>query len=228
MKKTLTLLFVTAGFMMTACNNSTYSSGKNEVTTLPPDNLLTPYSEPNTVDPNYSTEHCGDITGSEHMFYGFMKNKTNEQSFAQFLNSQINCSSYNGWMRYENGNHVFYQYQNVAGTRSCDFWSKQPAGITVDFFKGYTNTATIAIDATGNGWAASGPENSQGYPVNRMVLNAQIDCSKDDLTIHSLTRNGWLSILVPKENGNKNSQTMRAEVFFNGSSLGKYQLRRSN
>ena len=61
-----------------------------------------------------------------------------------------------------------------------------------------------------------------------MILSGQIDCSQEDLTIHSYTNNGWFSILVPKDRGNKNAQSMRAEVFFNGSSLGKYQLRRSN
>lgn len=214
--------------MLSGCNNSSYTSGQDEVSTLSPSDPLTPYSEPTTNDPNYVSNHCSDISGTEHMFYGYMKNMTNKDKYESFLESQTSCKSYNGWIKHENGNNVFYQYQQYDGTKNCDWWSQQPAGITVDFFKGYRNTATIAIDATGNGWASSGPANSQGFPVNRLVLNGQIDCTQKDLTIHSLTNNGWFSILVLKENGSKHAQSMRAEVFFNGSSLGKYQLRRSN
>jgi len=227
MKQTLTTLLIFGSILLSGCSNSSYTSGQDQLEALQPTDPLTPYNQLGANDPNYVSNHCAELSGQEHQFYGYMKNKINEPAFESLLESQMNCKSYNGWVKYENGNNVYYQYQKYDGTKNCDWWSKQPAGITVGFFRGYRNTATIAIDATGDGWASSGPGNSQGFPVNRIILNGQIDCTQPDLTIYSATSNGWFSVRVLKENGNKNAQSMRAEVFFNGSSLGKYSLRRS-
>ncbi len=221
MKHFIPLLLISLSMFVTACNNSSYSSGK-DVTTLPttPDNVQ-PFSPPtDPQDPNYVSNHCTDIVGQEHMFYGYMKNVKNKNSYKDLIESQTDCKSYNGWIEYTNGNATYYQYERYDGTANCSWWNQKPMGITVDFFKGYANTATIAIDATGDGWAYSG----QGFPVRRMVLGGHIDCSKEDLTIYSQTQRGWLTITVQKEYGNKHAPSMRANINFNGADLGTQQL----
>lgn len=217
----ITLCFAFS-FTLTGCGDSSYSKKGSTVTTVNPADPVTPYSPDDPRHPNYVSNHCSDIDGQENLFYGYMKNVLNKGSYQDLIESQTDCKSYNGWVTYRNGNSVYQQYEQYSGVATCAWWNKQPMGISIGFFKGYKNTATIAIDATGDGWAYSG----QGFPVRRMVFNGQIDCSQKDLTIHSQTSKGWLSLIVEKEYGNKNTPTLRVNVMFNGVSLGKQQLRR--
>lgn len=220
MKHLIPLLLITGSFLITGCENSSFTSGKNVTTILEPTDPVTGFNPQNPNDPNYVSNHCSDVVNQKHQFYGYMKNVLNRGRFQQLIESQTNCKSYNGWITYTNGNSTFYQYEKHEGTANCNWWSQKPMGITIGFFKGYSNTATIAIDATGDGWAYSG----QGFPVKRMILGGQIDCSQPDLTISSRTSHGWLQITVEKEYGNKNAPSMRASINFNGVDLGKQQL----
>ncbi len=224
MKHFIPLLLVSISILVTACDKSSYSSRK-DVTTLPPsaDNVKpwNPNGQNNEQNPNYVSYHCSDITRQEHMFYGYMKSVLNRGSYRDLIESQTNCRSYNGWVTYTNGNATYHQYEKSYEAANCAWWSQKPMGITISFFKGYANTATIAIDATGDGWAYAG---GQGFPVRRMIFNGYIDCSQKDLTIDSYTPQGWLTITVKKEYGNKHAPSMRANVNFNGVDLGRQQL----
>lgn len=222
MKYLAPLLLIALSFAVTGCSNSSYTSGQDEVSTLSPSDPVTPYSDDDSTDPNYVSNHCSDISGQENLYYGYMKNVLNTDKYQDLIESQTDCKSYNGWVTYQNGNSVYHQYESYSGSSTCAWWTKQPMGISVAFFKGYANTATIAIDATGDGASRTG----QSFPVRRMVFSGQIDCSQENLTIHSYTSKGWLSIVVEKAYGNKSAPAMRANIYFNGSSLGKQQLRR--
>lgn len=229
MKYLSLLLILSSALWLTACENSKYTRGQDTVTTTPLGDDVTPFSPGDPNNPTYLSNHCSDITGQEYEFYGYMKNVLNKGSYQSLIESQTNCSSYNGRVKYYFGqsNFTYYQYEKHLGTANCNWWSQQPMGITVKFFRSHPTTASIAIDATGNGWAAQG---GQGFPVKRMVFDGQqggqIDCSAEDLTIYSRTAYGDLVIQVEKEYGNKNAHSMRANVYFNGAKLGTQQLRR--
>ncbi len=226
MKYFIPLLLISLSLFITACDNSSYSSGK-DITTRPhsSDNVK-PWRSGNLNNqgnPQYISNHCSNISNQKHTFYGYMKNVINRGSYKDLIESQTDCRSYSGWVRYANANATYeqYQYERYDGTANCTWWSQQPMGITVSFFKGYNKTATIAIDATANGWAYAG---GQGFPVRRMIFNGRIDCTQKDLTIDSYTPQGWLTITVEKEHGNKHTPSMRANISFNDVDLGKQQL----
>lgn len=216
------LIALTLTLGLAACpEKSTYSSGKDKVTTVPVKDPVKPFTKPDNKNPSYETQHCKDIQNQENLFYGYMKNITSSSAFSDLLESQGGCSTYNGWMKSVNGNQVFYSYQAYYGTSNCTWWSQHGMQIWVAFHKGYSKSASIAIDATGDGWTWG---NSQGFPVRRMYFNAAIDCNQENLTLWTQTNRGWLQIVVPKEYGNKEAPSMRASVYFNGNLLGKQLL----
>jgi len=224
MKKFIqTTLVMTLAFLMFGCGNSKFSDGQ-DVTTLPsPSDPVDPFNENEDTDINYSTQHCGDIAGDQHQFYSYMKSVNDRSQYAQLLESQGVCKTANGWTKATSGSSTWWQYEQNLGTSSCDYWNKTPMGITLAFFKGYPQTVTIAIDATGDGWAMAG---GQGFPVRQIQIGGQIDCTKEDLSINAYTGNGWLQIVAPKEYGNKYSADLRATIYFNGAKLGTTFLRR--
>ena len=222
-KSIQTILAMTLAVFLFGCGDSKFSEGQ-DITTLPsPSDPVDPYSQPNTGEINYSTQHCGDITGTQHQFYSYMKSVSNTDEYAQLLDSQGVCKTFNGWTQTTSGSSSWWQYEQNLGTSSCDYWNKTPMGITLAFFKGYPQTVTIAIDATGDGWAMAG---GQGFPVRQVQIGGQIDCSQENLSINAYTNNGWLQIVAPKEYGNKYSADLRATIYFNGKKLGTTFLRR--
>lgn len=207
-------------------SGSKYSSAnKKEITTVPPADIVTKYENPDNNQVVYNSQHCSSLNSNANYFYSFMKNVYDKSTYSQLLEHMGGCTTFNGWIKTVNGNNVFYQYQQNSGTTNCSWWSQQPMGIWLGFFQGYPQSVSIAIDATGNGWASGG---GQGFPVRRFELNGTIDCSKEDLTIWAQTPYGtWLNIVVPKEYGNKNALDMRATIYFNGKQIGKTFLRRN-
>lgn len=226
MKKTIqTILMMTATVFLFGCGGSKFTEGKDLTTPAPaPSDPVESYTEPAQAGTiNYATQHCGDIVGQQHQFYSYIKSVNNRDEYSKLLEAQGLCKSFNGWTHTTSGSSSWWQYEQNLGTSSCDYWNKTPMGITLAFFQGYPQTVTIAIDATGDGWAMAG---GQGFPVRQIQIGGQIDCTKEDLSINAYTKNGWLQIVAPKAYGNKYSADLRATVYFNGKKLGTTFLRR--
>lgn len=112
-----------------------------------------------------------------------------------------------------------YSYFYAAGQANCSEWD--------DFFKLWiifprndSRRAHIVIDATmsgyPNGWTG------QGYDVQRIEMaNAQINCNITDKTVIYYEPQPGLQLRVNIYQGNKNSERMRAEVFYKNVSIGK-------
>jgi len=224
MKKTIqTILMTTVAVFLFGCGDSKFSADK-DITTLPaPSDPVNPYSPTPTGQDPFQVNHCQDISGQQHQFYSYMKSVNNRTEYSQLLESQGICKTFNGWTQTTTGSSQWWQYEQNLGTSSCEYWNKTPMGITLAFFQGYPQTVTIAIDATGDGWAMAG---GQGFPVRQIQIGGQIDCTQENLAINAYTQNGWLQIVAPKEYGNKHSADMRATIYFNGKKLGTTFLRR--
>lgn len=200
-----TILLISTAFMLFGCGSSNFGSGK-DVTTLPrPTDPVTPFA-PDT-DPVFTTQHCGDINANQHQFYSFMKNVRSEEALAELAESQGICHR-----------------SARAQTDNCNFWNQQPLGITFAFFRGFPQTASIALDFTGNGFPNNGGPGFEVRQANQ--IGGQIDCSQPDLTINSFTSHGWLQIIADREFGNKNAADIRAQIIFNGQNLGTTFFRR--
>jgi len=207
-----------------SCGESKFSEGQDFETTPVTIDPVESYSPDETGDTaTYATQHCADIASQTHQFYSYMKSVNNRTEYAKLLESQGVCKTFNGWTQTTSGSSQWWQYEQNLGTSSCDYWNQTPMGITLAFFQGYPQTVTIAIDATGDGWAMNG---GQGFPVRQVQIGGQIDCTQENLAINAYTANGWLQIVAPKEYGNKYSTDMRATIYFNGENLGTTFLSR--
>lgn len=207
MKNTFkTLLVLTSFFALLGCGGSKFSEGQDPVTTTRPSDPVQSFVEPTTDNRNVITQHCSDISTQQTQFYSFVKSVNNKDQYAQLLNSQGLCQFTNGRLREED----------------CNFWTRT-MGVTLAFFQGFPQTATIAIDATGDGFPQNG---GQGFPVRQAQIGGQIDCSQQDLTINAATANGWLQIVADRNFGNKITTDIRARIYFNSQLLGTAFLRR--
>lgn len=199
-------LLIGSATLLFGCGGSKFGSDK-DVTTAPqvPD-AVTPFSP--TTEPTFTTQHCGDISGQQHQFYGVIKNPRNREQFAAFLETQGIC-----------------RRGINSETENCNFWNQQTIGVTIAFFRGFPQQASIQIDATGNGFPNNGA--LPGFSVRSAQLGGQINCAEEDLSINAWTpNNGLLQIVAPNRFGNKNAPDMRMSLYFNGAILGTQFLRR--
>lgn len=181
---------------------SKFSSNSGKSVTTAPKSPVTPKANGQT-NPTYLGEHCKDISAAEHLFHSTTKIYIQaKQAYGLLLQAGGVCS---------------YSYND---SNKCDFWNQQGMGLWLSFHKGYPAQASIAIDATGNGWF-NGDRNATPYPVRRMILNnGVIDCSKTDLTINFQTQLGYVQLVAPKEYGNKHTTDLRASLFLSGQKIG--------
>lgn len=111
-----------------------------------------------------------------------------------------------------------YHYISSSSGNNCSNWD--------DFFKLWImfprnnpNRAHLIVDASQSGYFGT---NGQGYDVQRLSLpNAQIDCSITDRTVIYFEPSYGLQFRVNVYQGDKNSERLRAEVFYKNGSIGK-------
>lgn len=112
-----------------------------------------------------------------------------------------------------------YAYHWSYGTSNCDMWD--------DFFKVWIifprndpRRAHLVVDATMSGYPSGW--SGQGYDVQRISLpNAQIDCNATDKTVIYFEPQYGSQFKVDIYQGDKNSERLRAEVFYKNGSIGK-------
>ncbi len=213
MKKLILTVILAASF--TGCGDSIYTSVQAPEQFNSNGDPITPFVEPNSQDNLvYTEDHCADINVGERVFYGDLKSMRDINGLASMLEDNGICTTQeNGFQNY-NG---LFQYEVNEGTNRCSFWNRHGMQVYVNFVKGYSNSAVVTIDATGDGWPQGG---GQGFPTARMQYrNAKIDCSKKDMTITVNQDGNVLQITAPKESGNKYSSYFRGSVSYNGSLL---------
>lgn len=123
------------------------------------------------------------------------------------------------WQYNSNTGRWEYAYYYTTGSSNCSNWD--------DFFKMWiifprndSRRAHLVVDATlsgyPNGW------NGQGYDVQRISLpNAQIDCREEEDTVIYFEPRPGFRLKVNIYQGTKNSERLRAEVFYKNGSIGK-------
>ncbi len=131
----------------------------------------------------------------------------------------INNSNGFKWQYNQNTGRWEYAFNYAAGQSNCSNWD--------DFFKVWIifprndpRRAHIVVDATLSGYPNG--MTGQGYDVQRISLpNAQIDCNITDKTVVYFEPRPGFQFKLNIYQGDKNSERLRAEVFYKNASIGK-------
>lgn len=182
------------------------------------------------------TGSCGDYTklpnaleGDKwHIYQGdfrFDKNSPQQVKYRGFMGDfgKFCANNANGEWRinprtgqYE----LFWGWYN--GVANCSDWD-DIAKVWIFFPKGQPNRAHLVVDSTMSGYPAGWQ--GQGYDTQRMEFtNAQINCNVTDKTeiLYEPVQGHQFKVVVYK--GNKSSENIRVEIFYQGVSMGKNDM----
>ncbi|MCO5114696.1 MAG: hypothetical protein M9899_11065 [Bdellovibrionaceae bacterium] len=224
-KSLLVLLGTLSVLGLSGCAESGFSanSGGGGSSVLPPP------TTPTTGACGEYTQLSNALEGEKwHIFQGdfrFDKNSAAQQRYRRFMGDfgKFCANNANGEYRinprtgqYE----LFYgYYQGIANCSDWDDISK----VWIFFPKGQPTRAHVVVDSTMSGYPAGWQ--GQGYDTQRMQLtNAQINCNVTDKTeiLYEPVAGYQFKIVIYK--GNKSTEHIRAELFYQGASMGKNDM----
>lgn len=225
-KSILVVLSLGAMLTLSGCAESGFSanSGGGGSSVAP----ITP-TTPTTGACGEYTQLSNALEGEKwHIFQGdfrFDKNSAAQQRYRRFMGDfgKFCANNANGEYRinprtgqYE----LFYgYYQGIANCSDWDDISK----VWIFFPKGQPTRAHVVVDSTMSGYPAGWQ--GQGYDTQRMQLtNAQINCNVTDKTeiLYEPVAGYQFKIVIYK--GNKSTEHIRAELFYQGASMGKNDM----
>ncbi len=165
-------------------------------------------------------------SAQRHIYLGEFRldrNSGPQGIYRSFLGDFATFCTNNGdgfkWQFNQNTGRWEYAYSWSRGVSNCSNWD--------DFFKLWiifprnsSDRAHLVVDATMSGC----PDGLQGqcYDVQRISLpSAEIDCRESDKTVIYFEPNYGSQFRVNIYQGNKNSERLRAEVFYKNGSIGK-------
>lgn len=166
-------------------------------------------------------------SAQRHVYLGEFRldrNSGQQGTYRNFLNDfGLFCANGSNGFKWQYNQYTGrweYAYHYISGSsgNNCSNWD--------DFFKVWimfprnnSQRAHVYVDATQSGYFGT---NGQGYDVQRISLpNAQIDCSITDRTVIYFEPNYGSQFKINIYQGDKNSERLRAEVFYKNSLIGK-------
>lgn len=141
------------------------------------------------------------------------------QQMLNDLGSFCKVNSSGSWQIDPYTGQYVYTVGSYSGVSNCDYWDDF-FKLWISFPRSNTSRADLTLDSTMSGYPSGW--SGQGYDVQRTSMSqAQIDCTdEDDLVIYYEPAYG-VQLKVKIYSGNKNSDHLRAEIFYKGSSIGK-------